>query len=896
MFKIMFKICILVFLFEIVNLEFHNIIIHVDTKYLEYQHLIQSKISKQDFELYTYCLNKSANTLNKLIQINEETSQISISQNDITEEFFNTIDENLITGIRADLVILVRMKDIEETFPENCHEKQKILKTNNNGRPILGYIAIEEKKNLNRQIDSDIEYQKEFYSVFFLHQFTHILGFNRTFINNLSSHSIIIKDNQSFYRTSQEIKRSVIQSSKLTPKIKSYFKCENCNGNVLELEEINYCGDEYIHWDARILSGEYMIADIYVQEQVISEFTLAILDDLGFYKVNYFTGGLMRFGRNQGDDFFTKDCNDPLALYEQTDNTKRKSTFPNEFCASNSKTTCTPGRLSRGVCDNYSKNEYFITYPSYKRNDWSNSDNIGNIFAEFCPISLNEKEVDIGGNTLKYSYIGNCKLGKRKDYGSLAFYYWKNDSKLYDYSIFSSNYGESFSSNSFCAFSSVIHTSENNEKRAIYQGFIRPTCYQMFCSERSLTIKIGNGTDNQYIVCPRGGGYIKVNGKYEGHLLCPDFNLICCQTFQCNNLFDCVEKKSEFKELAYDYNLTNVSMQILLPNETKNYEEAYEESENGKCPKNCSECYENAKCFKCNISAPFYIGEAEGDNKPINCSSTKPSTGYYNRTDNDKIYYFKCIDNCDYCTFDSPETCKGCSPEYKLTNSGKNCEPRIPNCLKYNESEGSKFNPLDNNGYLGYKYCEECKDKYFCFNQNKSICDEFDNTHFINDFGCKQKCNTKFNFCRTCDNNNCIECEDGYRFNSGKTKCIPGVPNCKEHNDKENPPECEKCDFENKFYCINNNKEKCVKIDDISLYYETNVENCFKLCSELFNKCINCNKTKCNQCEEHYFVYNDVECLEGIPNCKINEFDGINKFCKLCDNEYYCVDDKKRNL
>ena len=38
----------------------------------------------------------------------------------------------------------------------------------------------------------------------------------------------------------------------------------------------------------------------------ISDITLAVLEDTGYYKVNYYTGGLFRFGKNQGCAFFSK--------------------------------------------------------------------------------------------------------------------------------------------------------------------------------------------------------------------------------------------------------------------------------------------------------------------------------------------------------------------------------------------------------------------------------------------------------------------------------------------------------------------------------------------------------------------------------------------------------------
>jgi hypothetical protein len=151
--------------------------------------------------------------------------------------------------------------------------------------------------------------------------------------------------------------------------------------------------------------------------------------------------------------------------------------------------------------------------------------------------------------------------------------------------LYSSNYGETFFNNSFCAFSSIIH--KNDPKRGIYERFIRPTCYEMFCSDRSVTIRI----NKQNIVCPRNGGYINIGGNYTGYLLCPDYNLICTQTDQtapCNNMFDCVDKHITMKEdYIYDYTPSNVTVQIIEINETGVlFDKGYEESENGRCPKN----------------------------------------------------------------------------------------------------------------------------------------------------------------------------------------------------------------------------------------------------------------------------------------------------------------------
>jgi hypothetical protein len=41
-----------------------------------------------------------------------------------------------------------------------------------------------------------------------------------------------------------------------------------------------------------------MTSEQYVEEGALSEFTLSFLEDTGWYQVNYYTGGLMKFGKN----------------------------------------------------------------------------------------------------------------------------------------------------------------------------------------------------------------------------------------------------------------------------------------------------------------------------------------------------------------------------------------------------------------------------------------------------------------------------------------------------------------------------------------------------------------------------------------------------------------------
>ena len=64
-----------------------------------------------------------------------------------------------------------------------------------------------------------------------------------------------------------------------------------------------------------------MTDKIYSEEQVISEFTLAVKENLKFYKAKYY-GGLMKFEKNKGCEFLYSQC---------VINKKVNPNFKNEF-------------------------------------------------------------------------------------------------------------------------------------------------------------------------------------------------------------------------------------------------------------------------------------------------------------------------------------------------------------------------------------------------------------------------------------------------------------------------------------------------------------------------------------------------------------------------------------
>ena len=60
------------------------------------------------------------------------------------------------------------------------------------------------------------------------------------------------------------------------------------------------------HWEARYMLGDYIISTDYI-EYSISDITLAYFEDIEFYKVNYYNGGLLPYNPSKSkkiDSFF----------------------------------------------------------------------------------------------------------------------------------------------------------------------------------------------------------------------------------------------------------------------------------------------------------------------------------------------------------------------------------------------------------------------------------------------------------------------------------------------------------------------------------------------------------------------------------------------------------------
>ena len=412
---------------------------------------------------------------------------------------------------------------------------------------------------------------------------------------------------------------------------------------------------------------------------VISEFTLALLEDSGWYKTNYYTGGLMRYGKNKGCTFISNNCIDPNTL---------KTEFVNEFFDFNDMNlpSCSTGRLSR----TYSIFKTYNTIDEKYSSNFIPSDRYyysGAIYTtDYC-----FTHGPIPSESNSYYFTGNCKFGNG-NYGSIIYYY-NAEKRIYE-NLSNMNLpaelGETYSSNSFCVLSSLVPTGKYKTANSI----LHPMCYQMHCSSSFLTIQI----NNDYIVCPRTGGNVAAKG-YDGKIHCPDYNLICTGTVLCNDIFDCIEKKSLVKDNTYNYDYTPITTQQHSKLSNLATLEAYELSDDGVCPLHCSQCSKNKKCKNCS-SGYNLIGVEENDANSIICNNNiDVQVGYYKT--NDDVYYL-CHESCGTCS--EKEKCITCKTNYYFLE-----ESNIKKC--YNKTSyptGYYFNEEKNVFSKCHKYCETC--------------------------------------------------------------------------------------------------------------------------------------------------------------------------------------------
>ncbi len=374
----------------------------------------------------------------------------------------------------------------------------------NTNRPILGCVCLGTHYNFSQG-----NYIR-FLGMLLLHEISHVLAFNE----QLYEYFVDVT-NPTVKELVNGANRTLLATPKVLEYARNHFGCQSLTG--VELENQGGEGSEGSHWEARIMLGDYMISTDY-PELVVSDITLAVFEDSGWYGVNYYTGGLFKTGKGEGCNFLQRKCI-----------SGEKTSFPLDFCDNTDDEVCSPGLLDRGSC-------YIAEYKSVPSiyQYFTDTSRGGYVPADYCPASV--PSTITSGDHL----ISRCDQN-----GDNSFH---------------QDLTENLTSTSFCFQSSLLSKSASSSLKSTYGNKLTARCYSVEnCDDSTLSYDII--IENQPFPCEsatKTETYSNITGM-DGDIVCPPYWRVCGGTVLCNDPFVCAEKNSQTRLLNSTQYVTNTS-------------------------------------------------------------------------------------------------------------------------------------------------------------------------------------------------------------------------------------------------------------------------------------------------------------------------------------------------
>lgn len=336
-----------------------------------------------------HILSKVSQIFASFLKVHPYKSPISLSPNSCSPI---DIPENFI--FFSDVVIFV---STDEIYPERRVEAAAIhcVQSSITKRPIVGYIKYSPTLKFNSTNQADASYL----IWLSLHEITHILVMNKGLYSDyvdketneeLGSDVVLSRRVMS---NNVKSRYSFIKTPKVMEKARKHFNCDLIKG--VPLENKGGAGTTMSHWSKKYMNTDYMIGDSYI-ENILSDITLALFEDSGWYDVDYTKANVFVWGKGKGCDFFNLQCMSNL-----------KTLFKDEFCMEPNQEVCSITKKSRGLCEMEKENG------EYRGTDF---------LMDKCPIPGNflettkdddeEKEIKEKG---QHYYYNSCRYGVRKN-------------------------------------------------------------------------------------------------------------------------------------------------------------------------------------------------------------------------------------------------------------------------------------------------------------------------------------------------------------------------------------------------------------------------------------------------------------------------------------------------
>eukprot|EP00949_MAST-11_sp_MAST-11-sp1_P004285 g4285.t1 len=320
-----------------------------------------------------------------------------------------------------------------------------------------------------------------------VHEISHALGFSS---NKFSKFRL--PDNGAPRGSSNIIKefpgergytvRKIITET-VVAKVKEHFGCDNYPDIGGEIEDGGGGGTAGSHWEKRVFMNEFMTGTASSDPVMPSAVTLALFQDMGWYKVNFAKAVHLGWGFKQGCSFIRDKCSTGWST--------------KYFCDTSSQSGCSPDNFKRGYCSITSS--WGSAIPSHFQYFAESGKGGYDQYADFCPFFQGYSN----GDCRSSSTSARSVYGERRQY---------------------------MNSNARC-FTGTVRRGTSA---------FHTSCHEVSCASdlQTYTVKFWNAdTGSEFVAsCPTGGGPVTVrNGNYEGSINCAPASQICFERTGCPN-------------------------------------------------------------------------------------------------------------------------------------------------------------------------------------------------------------------------------------------------------------------------------------------------------------------------------------------------------------------------
>lgn len=244
------------------------------------------------------------------------------------------------------------------------------------GRPLAGHVNFSPRYFQQFATSGYSEFDFKAAVKVGVHEFTHALGFSSTFYQsylNTTSGKPYAQPTKTITRAGTSaagqafsVSISLLTTPKMTSIAQKHYGCDTMEG--VELENYGGSGTAGSHWELREVQNEYMAG--YINSLMpVSYLTMGLLEDMGWYKLDYTKAEYWTWGKGQGCSWVQEKC-------------ETSWTGAGYFCSATSTLGCTADRNAKGNCN---VGIYQSSLPAYYQHFSDPKKGGGNPAADCCP-------------------------------------------------------------------------------------------------------------------------------------------------------------------------------------------------------------------------------------------------------------------------------------------------------------------------------------------------------------------------------------------------------------------------------------------------------------------------------------------------------------------------------